>query len=480
MAVTFDPETQALMEKYHQEKRKRSRRAFHEGMIGATQAMRGEGLKGADYVNARKGYIEGGIDGEAMWMNPEEKLEHKERLDKELFAREQFFYGLAFEESMTEYKEMQDNYRTLLGVIEQSRATNAASARQAASLKVATHSRNVDRLMADIESMWELSPAAKVEVDAALQNQTMSLEASPEYAALEEQLVAEGMSPTAARKAILDDPDIMREHTRKIVNNIINDEEMDPAQKMAAMEYVGKESGISPEEFLAPWEAEWEAITNEAYANLDARKGELAMEADLTAKWASKTYGGVDPNLVKALEANAEAARESRAVPMEVRAARHAEAAKTRKGVGEEDMLGPVEYDEPEGDFDPSAQEEFLGLPMKPAATAQERTLQLLQTVEDYPEHPPARQAKMDLMASPGFQSYKSSRGYEGLNDDDVLKEWHREYKHMVRSNKREFRARRRQNIEAGVAPPKVGSAMSTSPTSGRPAPQKAPVAGSD
>lgn len=96
---------------------------------------------------------------------------------------------------------------------------------------------------------------------------------------------------------------------------------------------------------------------------------------------------------------------------------------------------GP-EPGEPVEDFDNPElrdyQDSVLGIPVKQASTAQERMTQLLDLIEQYPEHPPLQQAKMQIMASPEFKQYKSARG---LPDDDFA------FRQMKRDAKRQRRA---------------------------------------
>jgi len=476
MATTFDPATQAALQRYHQETKARRRRALTTGLQGAAMAMQGRGAQGRELVDSRRGFIEGGIDGATRWMNPEERLAKRQELEGTLFEQETYFYDKAFEEAMEEYRQDEENYRALIRAAETSRATSQRGASMRAQLQSRVHVQNMGKLMNDMESFYKLDKSTEFEVASSVGN-VVSSDLSPEnIKRAQDGEEAETGTRPSAKEAALGIASAMAKQGRfeNFVETVVNNPDVDPGQKMAALRYVSETYGVNPADIVEP--GQLRTIRSEAYAALDEKKMQLEIETGEALRKGGATFGGVAPEIRQQLAENAERAKARRAIPMEERARKHAQAAMTKQGLGEEDIKA-VEYDEPdrpEG-FEPGAGEEFLGLPIKPASTPQERTLQMLDVVEQFPEHPPARQAKMDLMGSDGFQQYKKSRGYEGLNDDDVLKEMHREYKHQLRSNKREFRARRRQNIDSGVAPPKLGSRLS-----GPPKKPEAPVQGSD
>ena len=175
------------------------------------------------------------------------------------------------------------------------------------------------------------------------------------------------------------------------------------------------------------------------------------------ARRAGQTHGGSGDYADRIADLEDQGVRrvERASVPPEQR--RQAERA-AQTEVSTQDYL---EYDEPdwtgEGEFDPAAGEQFLGLPIKPASDAQARTLQMLDIIDEYPDHPPAQQAKADILAGPQFQQYKELLGYEGMNDSDVWKEMKREANAEMRDNRREFRRRRKENVELGLVKPRVG-----------------------
>ena len=476
MATTFDPATQAALQRYHQEKRSRTKRALTTGLQGAAMAMQGRGAQGRELVDTRRGFIEGGIDGDTRWMNPEERLDKRQELEGTLFEQETYFYDKAFEEAMEEYRQDEQNYRTLIGAAETSRATSQRGASMRAQLQSRVHVQNMGKLMNDMEGFYKLDKSTEFEVSSSIDEGMVAYVSPQSVEAFRDKVEADtGTRPSAkAAQQGLAGKLAKNGNFENFVETVVNNPDVDPGQKMAALRYVSETYGVNPADIVEP--GQLNTLQSEAYAALDEKKMQLEIETGEALRTGGATFGGVAPEIRQQLAENAEKAKARRAIPMEERARKHAQAAMTKRGLGEEDIKA-VEYDEPdrpEG-FEPGAGEEFLGLPIKPASTPQERTLQMLDVVEEFPEHPPARQAKMDLMGSDGFQQYKKSRGYEGLNDDDVLKEMHREYKHQMRSNKREFRARRRQNIDSGVAPPKLGSRLS-----GPPKKPEAPVQGSD
>lgn len=76
-----------------------------------------------------------------------------------------------------------------------------------------------------------------------------------------------------------------------------------------------------------------------------------------------------------------------------------------------------------------------------------------LDLIEQYPQHPPLMQMKMDMMANPEFQKWQQARGYTGEPDDWMWREFNREYKISKKMNKRRNKARKRVGIRAGTVP---------------------------
>jgi hypothetical protein len=96
--------------------------------------------------------------------------------------------------------------------------------------------------------------------------------------------------------------------------------------------------------------------------------------------------------------------------------------------------------------------ETFLGLPVKPAGTEAERTIQWMDMYEKYPEYSPLKEARNAMMETEQFKRYQQQRGY--TDPDLAFKEMAREMKAKVRARKQETRRNIRKNIRDGTAEP--------------------------
>ena len=115
----------------------------------------------------------------------------------------------------------------------------------------------------------------------------------------------------------------------------------------------------------------------------------------------------------------------------------------------------------PQADYHSS----LFGFPIKPAGTAYDRTLQALDLLEEFPEHPPLEHFRNELLASTEFKTFATDRGYE--DDAFALKQLRREMRHGKRKRLTKSREALRRNQEEGVAPPGL---------LGKPAKQKTPA----
>ena len=115
------------------------------------------------------------------------------------------------------------------------------------------------------------------------------------------------------------------------------------------------------------------------------------------------------------------------------------------------------------------------GAPQAPASSAQARTLQLFDEIEQYPDSPPVQYQKQMMMASPQFAAYKEARGYQ--DDDFAFKEMAREARVQIRQNRRQDRKTKRENIDMGIAKAGTGERVAKRVASRMPTPG-VPVAG--
>lgn len=485
--MPLDPQTQAAMARYHDIRKARQRRALETSLVYGSKAMRGDSSAAAQAAE-RKGYIEGGIDGDTAWFNPEERLAKQQELAAVENQQEQFYYAKRQEERINDFNQEQANWRALMQAQEQHFATSSANQRQAAQLVTRKLEREIQLSLEEQAALYKPTPAGEQEAQA-LANKvagqiqeakalaySAAAQANPEATAAQLAGLAEaGVDPAKVANTFA-------EEASSLMSNLGQFEPGSPeyaraaAENMAVLASAAEAAGVSLEQ-VAEYNPEMgrqiadmdEAVIQHAERLQDSRD-------QMKEQWereARRTHG--------ASGAYAEAMDEER----EIRAARQQrqqEEAQQRSArmatSSSQDYQPPVvEYDapdEPEG----MAQDTFMGLPGKPASSAQERTAQMLDYIEEYPEHPPMQQARADIIASPMFENYKKARGYEGMNDDDVFREMHREYKQQMRDNRREFRRRRRENIDAGVSPgmlPGMGTRDEPTQKKGRePAPSPA------
>lgn len=76
----------------------------------------------------------------------------------------------------------------------------------------------------------------------------------------------------------------------------------------------------------------------------------------------------------------------------------------------------------------------------------------ILSAIEAQPELDEAKEAKKQIVESPEFASYITSRGYEGASTDQALREYNRELNAGLKNRNKNFRKKRRENLESGLA----------------------------
>ena len=96
----------------------------------------------------------------------------------------------------------------------------------------------------------------------------------------------------------------------------------------------------------------------------------------------------------------------------------------------------------------------FMGVPGENMpVSAQERTLKMFDIVENFPEHPPAQQAKLQIMASPEFKKYAAKFG-PNAPENMVWKEAVRDTRLKAKVGKMEFKKKRAEKRLAEMSRP--------------------------
>ena len=84
------------------------------------------------------------------------------------------------------------------------------------------------------------------------------------------------------------------------------------------------------------------------------------------------------------------------------------------------------------------------------APDAPGRFIQILDQIEQYPDQPPVKWAKQQIMGSPQFSEFMKQYGYEE-DPDYAFKEMNRMARRQQRSTKAKLRRRTRENIRQGI-----------------------------
>ena len=93
----------------------------------------------------------------------------------------------------------------------------------------------------------------------------------------------------------------------------------------------------------------------------------------------------------------------------------------------------------------------FMGIPgVKIPETSQQRVSEMFNIIEEYPEHPPAKQAKMDIMASDELAQYAKQFG-PNPPMDKVYKEAVRDARLRQKEIDRTFKKKRAEKRLAEV-----------------------------
>lgn len=101
---------------------------------------------------------------------------------------------------------------------------------------------------------------------------------------------------------------------------------------------------------------------------------------------------------------------------------------------------------------DPNAtepqQEGFMGLPVTPATESRDRIMQMMELVDQYPEHPPLQEAKRALMESEQFKQYQTDRGYK--DPKIAFRLMRRELRQKLRDDRRDTLQQVREDMKSG------------------------------
>jgi|15BtaG_2_1085339.scaffolds.fasta_scaffold00070_33 hypothetical protein len=481
--ATLTPEQLAAVNKYRDAKKARRRRNVATGVTGLGMNLsgvtegRGGGGRGSEYYDSRQGYIEGGVDEHDAWMTQKEKLENTAKLNEALADDEQFYAGKQLEKYLQELDDDRMRWDTAVKAEMDKFAQHSRNSSDATRYRMVALQNKQDTFDAQVARDMVLSEEGVAEAEAAgaeIRNIALASAGTPEVLVDEWGTGTTEMDRSAQQLALNqalgaaatgNHPKLGSALTNT-VDNIAQKYMGDPNQAthmLQVLSATAAAAGINLDTLVQAGSGEAQtAITQALSRSKDYKRAADRRSLEMAEKRAdeARRVGGPTEALDALIADRRQVLAEREAQPTSEVTTRDF------SGEGEEAPAGG------EPAFDPMSQETTLGLPIRPASDAETRTLQLLDIVNEYPEHPPAQEARRQLVASPAYTQYTSSRGYEGLNENDVLKEMAREARVQTRENTREFRKRKRGNIERGVSADRVPARVRVEPRS------KPPVTG--
>lgn len=432
-------------------------------------------------------------------MSQKEKLAAQQPLVESLRKEETFYYGKALERELSYMAEQEKNYRAALQAAAQKYATMTSAAKARAQLQTRRLEHDIGLLRADKEKMLTASPQSQAEFNSLAAG--VDAELAQEKAQIVQALKAANPDASAAEIEAAADQVVDATVPAKMVELVDGvTQGKEPGQARAIMQLMGSRYGVSMDDMkAAPGGERLEALDAEVARLVEANVEEADTKRAEWAQRAGQTFGG-SREMDRLMAHGEQGAVRRQATPVRGEAAPavgtrvpRAEApaaAEAFEAGAEEVRAGPVggppvapgapagvayprtpadpslepyrppEAGEPVEAFDVEQQQQeayqlpedsIYGLPIKPAGTAAERTLQMLDLIEQYPEHPPLQQTKEALMSDPKFQQYKKDRGYE--DDSFAFREMRREYGAQRRRTVKSDREARRRNVDEGVVP---------------------------
>ncbi len=100
-------------------------------------------------------------------------------------------------------------------------------------------------------------------------------------------------------------------------------------------------------------------------------------------------------------------------------------------------------------------------------ATSWGQTALLLDMIEKYPDHPPLKQAKVDIMSNPALQEYAAKRGYDDADPNWVFREWVGEFRYRRKRGQANAEKQREQWRKSGATEAREDAEMGTPDTGG-------------
>ena len=421
------PELEQLYKKYRNVKRKAAQTRIGQAVGGGAETMR-TGRSAAETFAARAPQYD--------TMSAKEKMAAKAAINKEIASQEQWAFEKALQERLDILKENNALTKAALVYIQSMRASDVSAAGHAANLKVRElefRQAALNKEFRELVAPSKGTAAAWKRTRAGLGASFEDLRADPQFDAYsDEDLLAYSQSVEAS--------------TDGLANALAAEaKNLEPGQIRHFFKMAAQEMGISETDLLNSLDDTTAGLLEQEMLASEKRAQAIEVEyADNNVKLAtapSWAYGKrPDPAILEQAQARAQQGPVMEGAPAP-------EGAPAGPG-------GDLEQD-------PSKWSGMYGVQgIKPAGTAYDRTIQTLDMIDQYPEHPPLQEARQQIMQGQEFKDYMARRGYQ--DEDFAFKEMNRE-----------MRLKKRSKLKASKTSKKLGIADGSVPTRGseQPAP---------
>lgn len=473
---------------------------------------------GAAYRDSRRAYVEGGVDGDAAWMDDKERLEAKTSMAKVESQQEQYYYGKNQDKMLNDLQREQNEWKALLNAQQQHYATSTNAQINATRFRTAQLEAEIEReqtkrtelLMGDEVQQAQAAGVVR-SGDQELMSDVQQLPLDQLDAAGNPVKDKDGNNQRSVKGQAYDayianlsggDPDF--EPTKTQRSDALKHAEQetvaayrpaalqmqardaiaqsnDPVEQLQILSAIAQQSNIPLEDLtndggqLAQTVAKAKPLRD---AELKAADDAIDARYDKWGQVARQTHGGKGdfPDKLDAFEATRmETRAPSAPTPAPQTAPTAGPSAPPAAAVEPGAPSEPAAPAAPVGAQPYAQYRTGPGAPQAPASSAQARTMQLFDEIEQYPDSPPVQYQKQMMMASPQFAAYKEARGYQ--DDEFAFKEMAREARVQIRQNKRQDRKTKRENIDMGIAKAGTGERVVKRVASRMPTPG-VPVAG--
>jgi hypothetical protein len=398
-------------------------------------------------------------------MTAREKRAESAPIIARLGQEEQFYAGEALQERLTHFKEQIANARAVLQAAVQTRGQDVTASAARERQEAVAQGVKYGDLAGKINGLTDASPTTTAAVKGAARAAELAVDqhiARVAQGKYSDAVAAAGgiaqVSPTEQRRmqkeatlqaeqdSVADIQAIREGATKRAVAQLIADaaEEgitLDEADRRQGQAVVAGQLLVSEME-VNP--AVLSGVTGYVKANDATNKaiGKTLEESDaLVEKMQSINIGGSGGPVAEAIERMGAAHQQFQSTYAP------GGAMAPQQGIPDIDQE-PVQG--PEGDAQGiEGYQTFMGLQgITPATDSRARSLQLLQAIEDHPEHPPLIEARNKILASPEFAAYKSKNNYR--TDDVAFRLMKREMRQRNRDDKLADLEQVREDVTSG------------------------------